>query len=146
MKVAFASANDYRTLMELWSHLTTVKLFIPSASRTTGSRSTNSLFSINLACCGWMITYTALASHSKAKHLTLNEQIWPGPTSMGMEARRGFSAKVTATTTDTSAANNDFRMIHLVSVDAPDEKVFKAVGHGFLQSYVLQRCEQNTER
>ena len=123
MKVAFASANDYRTLMELWSHLTTVKLFIPSASRTTGSRSTNSLFSINLACCGWMITYTALASHSKAKHLTLNEQIWPGPTSMGMEAHRGFYAVVLATTTDTSAANYEFQTINRVSVDAPEEEM-----------------------
>ena len=86
--------------------------------------------------------YRLFASHPKAKELTLNDHIFPGPTSMAMEARRGFSAKVLATITDTSAPNYEFQTINRVSVDAPEEMVFEAVKHGFVQSYTLPRCEQ----
>ena len=118
--------------MQLGSFLTVVKLF--TILRLEYDRHTlrpqldavninNPLFSINLTCCGSIFTYTALASHPKAKHLTLNEQIWPGPTSMGMEAHRGFYAVVLATITDTSAANYEFQTINCVSVDSPEEMV-----------------------
>ena len=75
MKAAFASANDYRTLMELWSHLTAVKLF--TILRLEYDRYTlrpqldaikikNPLFIINLPRSCSTFTFTQLASHPKA--------------------------------------------------------------------------------
>ena len=55
------------------------------------------------------------------KHLTLNQQICPGPTSMAMEACLGFSAKVLATIINLNAKYDDFQSIHQVSVDSPEE-------------------------
>ena len=75
VKAAFASANDYRTLMELWSHLTAVKLF--TILRLEYDRYTlrpqldaikikNPLFIINLPRSCSTFTFTQLASHPKA--------------------------------------------------------------------------------
>ena len=85
-----------------------------------------------------------LDSHPKAKYPTQYEQICPCQMWVAMDACRGFSAKVLATTTNTSAANDELQSIHLVSVDAPEEEMvfFEAVGQAFLQSYTIPRCEQ----
>ena len=62
---------------------------------------------------------------------------------MAMDARRGFSAHVLSTVSDTNAKDDCFQLVHSVTVDLPDEIVFfEAVGHMFLPSYTLQRCEE----
>ena len=43
------------------------------------------------------------------------EQICTGPTSMAMEGRRGFSAKVLATLSDTNAKEDSFQSVHSVT-------------------------------
>ena len=121
--------HDLQWQNEMWSNLTSVKLLTTRRleydrdtlrSRSARSRSrAPSLSSTSSAATRRSLS--PCSSHQKSKHLTLNDQICPVPMAMANEACLGFSAKVVATITDTSAKDDELQTIHQVSVDSPEE-------------------------